>query len=96
MAIAALSTSCLSTANKGRAEIIFKEKCSMCHPNGGNIMKGTKGLKRDDLLRNNIRNSQDIIVYLRNPGPGMPRFDANSIPDKEAAILADYILKTFR
>jgi cytochrome c6 len=33
---------------------------------------------------------------MRNPGPGMNKFDEKTIPDKEAKMIADYILKTFK
>jgi cytochrome c6 len=33
---------------------------------------------------------------MRNPGPGMTKFDKKTISDKEARAIADYILKTFK
>jgi len=33
---------------------------------------------------------------MRSPGPGMTKFDAKTIPDKEAKAIADYILRTFK
>jgi cytochrome c6 len=33
---------------------------------------------------------------MRNPGPGMNRFDAKTISDKDAKEIAEYILKTFK
>jgi cytochrome c6 len=59
-------------------------------------MRGTKGLKRGDLHKNNIKSAADIVAYIRKPGPDMPPFDVKAIPDSEAVILADYILKTFK
>jgi cytochrome c6 len=80
----------------GGGEALFKEKCSYCHPDGGNISKGEKRLYRADLLRNNIRNAPDIVTYLRKPGPDMPTFDEQSLPGKDAALVAEYILKSYR
>jgi cytochrome c6 len=33
---------------------------------------------------------------MRNPGPGMTKFEASTIPDKDAMEIARYILKTFK
>ena len=32
---------------------------------------------------------------MRNPGPGMTKFDEKTIPEKDAHKIADYILKTY-
>jgi cytochrome c6 len=95
VSVVAGSAGCLNTARAVSGEAVFREKCSMCHPDGGNIMNGPKGLKRSDLLKNNIKNATDIVAYLRKPGPNMPTFDVKSLSDKEASTLADYILNTF-
>ncbi len=74
----------------------FKQHCSSCHPNGGNIINPKKALHKKDLDANNVKNAEDIIKLMRKPGPGMTAFDANTVPDKEAKEIADYILKTFK
>jgi cytochrome c6 len=74
----------------------FKKHCSICHPNGGNIMKPTKPLWRKRLEANGVKGVNDIIAKMRKPGPGMPRFNEKKIPDKEAKAIAEYILKTFK
>ena len=33
---------------------------------------------------------------MRNPGPGMTKFDKTVLPDKQARQIADYIMKTFK
>jgi cytochrome c6 len=33
---------------------------------------------------------------MRNPGPGMTKFDKKEISDKEAKAIAEYVLKTFK
>lgn len=37
----------------------------------------------------------DIISKMRNPGPGMERFDKSVLPDRDARKIAGYIIKTF-
>lgn len=82
---------------KGKAgEQEFKEHCSMCHPEGGNIINAKKTLHGKDLKANNIRNAGDIVKVMRNPGPGMTKFDAKTLPDKEAKEIAEYVLKAFK
>jgi len=83
-------------ASEKKGEAIFKEKCAMCHPDGGNIMKADKSLKKADLAKNKIKSEADLVKYLRNPGPGMTKFDAKTLPDKDAKEVAEYILKTFK
>ena len=83
-------------ASEKKGEAIFKEKCAVCHPDGGNIMKADKSLKKADLAKNKIKSEADLVKYLRNPGPGMTKFDAKTLPDKDAKEVAEYILKTFK
>jgi cytochrome c6 len=75
---------------------IFKAKCAACHPDGGNIMKKDKTLRKKDLEANKLKTVKDLVTYMRAPGPGMTRFDAKGLPDKEAKEVAEYILKTFK
>ena len=77
-------------------EDLFKEHCTMCHPDGGNIINPRKTLNKKDLAANNIASEADIVRIMRNPGPGMTNFDEKAIPDKDAAEIAKYILKTFK
>ena len=85
-------------------EALFKEHCSSCHPEGGNILNPNKTLHKKDREAHNIRTAEDIVKKMRNPGPapthpqkwaGMTMFDATKISDDEALKIADYILKTF-
>ncbi|BAU22492.1 cytochrome C [Caldimicrobium thiodismutans] len=70
---------------KGKTgEVLFREHCAICHPNGGNIINRSKTLHKKDLDANNIKTPEDIISKMRNPGPGMPKFGDNYIPDEEA------------
>lgn len=77
-------------------EDIFKSKCAACHPNGGNIMKKEKGLSKKDLQANKLNDVKALVKYMRAPGPGMTKFDAKALPDKDAKEVAEYILKTFK
>ena len=77
-------------------ETEFKEHCAICHPDGSNVVTPEKSLLKKDLDANGIRKPADIIKKMRNPGPGMTKFDKKTVSDKEARAIADYILKTFK
>ena len=86
-------------------EFLFKEHCSACHPDGGNIFNSKKTLKQRDLKANDITTAEAIVKKMRNPGPvpthpqdwaGMKMFDKNKISDEDALKIGEYILKTFR
>ena len=74
----------------------FEEHCAMCHPNGGNNINAQKTLNSSSLKSNGVKNSKDIIAKMRNPGPGMTKFDKKTISNNEAKAIAEYILKTFK
>ncbi len=74
----------------------FKNHCAVCHPNGGNIINPKKPLDKKSLAANKVKTAKDIIAKMRNPGPGMTKFDKKTIPDNEAKAIAEYILKTFK
>ncbi|MFO0753865.1 MAG: c-type cytochrome [Thermodesulfovibrionales bacterium] len=75
---------------------LFEKHCAVCHPNGGNTIRPEKTLHRKDLAENNAATVKDIVKRMRNPGPGMTRFDKAAIPDTEAKKIAEYVLKTFQ
>lgn len=77
-------------------EALFKQHCTMCHPDGGNIINPKKTLHAKDLKANNIKSAGDIVKQMRNPGPGMTKFDEKTVPEKEAKAIAEYVLKTFK
>jgi cytochrome c6 len=82
---------------KGKSgEAAFKEHCAVCHPDGGNIINPKKTLHKSDREANNVKTAADIINKMRNPGPGMTKFDETTIPNGEAKKIAQYILKTFK
>jgi cytochrome c6 len=77
-------------------EELFKEHCAVCHPDGGNIINPKDTLHKKNLNAANIKKPEDIIMKMRNPGPGMTKFDKKMIPDEDAKKIAEYILKTFK
>ena len=80
-------TTALAAEQTGEA--IFKAKCASCHPGGGNIIKPKDTLK-------GIKDPKKIVKQMRKGGGGMPVFDAKTVSDKDAKLLADYIVKTFK
>lgn len=82
-------------AKKDKGESLFKENCSPCHAEGGNVINPQKTLHKKDREANNIRERADIVSKMRNPGPGMTKFDKKTIPDEDARAIAEYILRTF-
>jgi len=81
------------TAN---GESLFKQHCAVCHPDGGNIVKPEKPIGLKALTTNKINRAEDIVKVMRNPGPGMNRFDEKTISDKDAVAIGEYILNTFK
>ena len=104
VAAAMLSLSMFATpgfceAKKGEkidAKAKFEQHCASCHPKGGNIVNAQKPLGKSSLAAHGIKSEKDIVGKMRNPGPGMNKFDAKTVPDKEATAIAGYILTTFK
>lgn len=83
-------------AGKIKGEAEFKQHCAACHADGGNIINPGKTLFRKDREKSGLKTSKDLVRIMRNPGPGMSTFDTKTLPDKEAKMIADYIIKTFK
>ncbi len=77
-------------------EELFKQNCAPCHVNGGNIVNPAFTLHAKDREAHGVKTAKDIIGKMRNPGPGMTKFDKQAISDKDAKKIADYIIKTFK
>lgn len=92
----ALSVVTLSSATEKSGEALFKQHCAPCHVDGGNIVNPKKTLHKKDRQANHVKSAEDIVKIMRNPGPGMTKFDEQTIPNGEAKTLAEYILKTFK
>jgi cytochrome c6 len=76
-------------AAEPNGEALFKAKCAVCHPDGGNIIKPTVTLK-------GIKDPKKITTKIRTGGGGMTAFDSKAVSDKDAKLIADYIIKTFK
>ncbi|WP_085812221.1 c-type cytochrome [Geoanaerobacter pelophilus] len=82
-----------ATATTG--EQLFKQHCAACHPNGANTITPAKTLSKKAMADRNIKSADDIVKIMRNPGPGMNKFDEGMIPNDDAKKIGDYILATF-
>jgi cytochrome c6 len=74
---------------------LFKQYCSGCHPDGGNVNDPKMNLHRSAMRANHITTPEDVVRVMRNPISRMIRFDAAALPDREAHAIAEYVLKTF-
>jgi cytochrome c6 len=92
-AATALAAGAHAAAPNGKA--LFEANCAVCHKNGGNIINPQKTLSRTDREDNGVKSASDIVKKMRNPGPGMTKFDKNTLPDKDAKAIAEYIEHTF-
>jgi cytochrome c6 len=75
---------------------LFQQHCAACHPDGGNILTQALTLRKKDRDAHDVKTAKDIVGKMRNPGPKMTRFDAKTIPDKDAKEIAEYILTAFK
>jgi cytochrome c6 len=87
---------CYAEDNGSSGEALFKEHCAVCHPDGNNIVNPAFKLHGKDLKAHGITRASQIVDKMRNPGPGMTRFDKKTISDTDATKIAKYILKTFK
>lgn len=100
LALALSATSLLlSTANTAQAapngKELFTLHCSACHPNGGNIIEPEDTLLKAARVAHKVNSVEAIVGRMRNPGPGMSKFDTKVLPDPDAKAIAEYIMKTF-
>ena len=89
----------LSTDSHGNGksgETLFNQHCKSCHPDGGNIINPKRTLGKKDREANGIKTKDDIVTFMRKPGPGMTPFDSKILSDKDAKEIAEYIQKTFK
>jgi cytochrome c6 len=78
-----------------KGETLFEQNCSPCHPDGGNIINPAFTLHKKDREAHGVKTAKDIVGKMRNPGPGMTKFNKATISDKDAKAIAEYILKSF-
>jgi len=77
-------------------EALFKQYCSSCHPNGGNVSDPRRPLYGSALKRNHLDRPDDIVRIMRNPVSRMIRFDVATLSDKDALAIAEYVLAEFK
>jgi cytochrome c6 len=94
LAVVAPSSATISPAPDGEA--LFKQYCSSCHPNGGNVSDPERTLYGSVLKKKRITTPDDVVRVMRKPLSRMIRFDAATLPDRDARAIAEYVLKTFR
>jgi mono/diheme cytochrome c family protein len=70
----------------------FRERCSACHPNGGNIVRSDMPLRGAPMLTN----LTIFSAWIRNPSPPMPAFPPSKMTDQQARELYDYVAQTMR
>jgi cytochrome c6 len=99
LAVCLFATAGFSDTKKGEkisGKNMFEEHCAVCHPNGGNTINTMKPLHKKELKANGVKSAKDIIAKIRNPGPGMTKFDEKTISNAEAKAIAEYVQKTFK
>jgi len=77
-------------------EELFRQFCHNCHPDGGNVSDPKMTLHGSALRKNHITKPDDIVRIMRNPLSRMIRFDKETVSDKDARVIAEYVLTTFR
>jgi cytochrome c6 len=77
-------------------EQLFKQYCSSCHPDGGNVSDPERSLRGSVLRKSHITTPDDVVRIMRKPQSRMIRFDAATVPDTEARAIAEYVLKAFK
>lgn len=82
-------------AQKIDGKALFDQHCAACHPNGGNIINKQKTLSKKGMAARGIKTESDIVAKMRNPGPGMNKFDAKQLPEPQAKAIAAYMQKSF-
>ncbi len=94
----ALPAAGLQAAEKkvSKGATLFEQHCVACHPAGGNIINAAFTLHKKDREAHGVKTARDIVGKMRNPGPGMTRFDKATVSDKDALEIAGYIIKTFK
>jgi cytochrome c6 len=94
LALAWLPT--IAPAAPSAGALAFEANCAECHPGGKNSVNPAKDLRSATLKANGISTARDIVAKMRQPGPGMTKFDPKELPDQEALEIAEYILATFK
>ncbi|MDA8088781.1 MAG: c-type cytochrome [Nitrospiraceae bacterium] len=94
--IAAIALPSAAFAKGPSGKALFQKNCASCHANGGNMDNPEYTLHKKDLKKHGVKTAKDIVGKMRHPGPGMPTFSKEKIPDSQAKAIASYIMKTFK
>lgn len=77
-------------------EQLYKQHCAVCHPSGGNTITPAKTLSVKGMAeRGTVKSAEDVVKSMRNPGPGMNKFDESMISDEDALKIGEYVMATF-
>lgn len=77
-------------------EQLFAQHCAVCHPNGGNTITPAKTLSKKGMAdRGTVKSADDVVKVMRNPGPGMNKFDETMISNDDAKKIGEYVMATF-
>jgi cytochrome c6 len=90
------ATTSKKSGTSSSGEALYKQYCSSCHPDGGNVSDPSRPLYRSALRRNHITKPEDIVRIMRKPLSRMIRFDVTTLSDQDARVIAEYILGTFK
>lgn len=77
-------------------EALFRQFCFNCHPDGGNVSDPEKSLHAAALSRSHISKPEDIVKIIRKPMSRMLPFDENTLSNRDARIIAEYLLSAFK
>lgn len=77
-------------------EELFMQFCHNCHPDGGNVSDPKRTLHGLALRKNHVTKPEDIVRIMRRPLSRMISFDQETISDKDARAIAEYVLNTFK
>jgi len=77
-------------------EELFRQFCFNCHPDGGNVSEPEKSLHAAALSRSHISKPEDIVKIIRKPMSRMLPFDENTLSNRDARIIAEYLLSAFK
>ena len=76
---------CSAQAPSG--EVLFKEQCALCHPNGGNVVNPKHQLKSG----HHMKTFKDFLSWIRKPESPMPPFPPAKISEAQAKELYAFI-----
>ena len=76
-------------------EALFRQYCSPCHPDGGNVTDPHRTLRGSVLRTKRIDRPEDVVRIMRHPTSRMIRFDEETLSDRDALAIGEYVLSAF-